>query len=260
MKTFSGGRPKSCFTKLAYFSRAGQGLPDGHTGRDSRVKGEGRVVYYWDHSLRWRRGLSGHAPTVAAPVIAGHFGFAAWMKAKEPRAPLWALMVAVVFLDIAFIPLFLAGIEPMAPIPGARAGAYGQVVIHADYTHSLLGALVLSAAFGGLFAAVWSRRVGVVLALAVFSHWLLDLPMHRGDMPLLPGHADHLPLLGFGLWRWPVTSAALELLLVVLGAGFYLRAALRNVRDPAAATRANTVALLLLVFGVVTLGLNLAGL
>ena len=58
-----------------------------------------------------------------------------------------------------------------------------------------------------------------------FSHWLLDLLVHRGDLPILPGNIGNLPELGFGLWRYPVVSAGLECALVVVGAVLYYRRA-----------------------------------
>ena len=42
-------------------------------------------------------------------MIAGHFGLAAAVKSHERQAPLWALMLATVWLDIIFVPLFLMG-------------------------------------------------------------------------------------------------------------------------------------------------------
>ena len=44
-------------------------------------------------------------------MIAGHFGLAAAAKAGEPRMPLWAAMLATVWLDVVFVPLYLGGIE-----------------------------------------------------------------------------------------------------------------------------------------------------
>lgn len=38
-------------------------------------------------------------------MIAGHFGFAAAVKAREPEAPLWALMLATQWLHVVFVPL-----------------------------------------------------------------------------------------------------------------------------------------------------------
>jgi hypothetical protein len=70
-------------------------------------------------------------------MIAGHFGFAALIKAREPQVPLWALMLATVWLDIVFVPLYVAGVESIEMVPGTH-GSYGAGIIHADYTHSLL--------------------------------------------------------------------------------------------------------------------------
>jgi membrane-bound metal-dependent hydrolase YbcI (DUF457 family) len=157
-------------------------------------------------------------------MIAGHFGFAALVKSREKPVPLWSLMLATVWLDIVFIPLVVAGIETFEPVPGTDGG-YGAHIIHADYTHSLIGALILSALFGLVAAWPWGRRSGWVLGFVVFSHWLLDLIMHRGDMPVLPANIGDLPRLGFGLWRYPTASIAVEALIVIAGAFFYWRAA-----------------------------------
>ena len=81
-----------------------------------------------------------------------------------------------------------AGIETIDNPPGA-SGGYGKAIIHADWTHSLVGALVLAALFGLVAARPWGRRMGIVLGAVAFSHWLLDLVVHRGDMPILPGNA-----------------------------------------------------------------------
>jgi len=133
-------------------------------------------------------------------MIAGHFGFAAVVKSREPRVPLWSLMLATVWLDIVFIPLFLMRIETLKPVPGLQGG-YGENVIYADYTHSLVGALILSAVFGLIFGVRWGNRCAIVLGVVSFSHWLLDLLVHRQDMPILPGNSGNLPRLGFGLWQ-----------------------------------------------------------
>jgi hypothetical protein len=193
-------------------------------------------------------------------MIAGHFGFAAAVKAKAPAIPLWTLMLACQWLDVVFVPLFAAGIERLEPVAGAKEGAYGAVVIYADYTHSLVGAVLLSVLFGGLSLLRYGKRSAVILALVVMSHWALDLVMHRADMPVLPGAAGDLPRLGFGLWRFPALSAALELALVLIGAFLYWRAARRVAGgDAAMVRRANVSGGSLVVAGLLTLGLNVLG-
>lgn len=190
-------------------------------------------------------------------MIAGHFGFAAAVKARAPSVPLWSLMLACVWLDVVFVPALVAGAERMVPLPGTHGG-YGQNVIYADYTHSIVGALVLSALFGLACAWRWGRRTGVILGAVVLSHWLLDLPMHHADMPVLPGDAGHLPRLGFGLWRWPAVSAALELAIVLVGTYLYWRAA-QHAAGTSGARRANVLGAAMLASGLLVLAMSVAG-
>jgi hypothetical protein len=192
---------------------------------------------------------------VAAPMITGHFGLAAGTKAVDIRAPLWLLMLATVWLDIIFVPLLLLNIETIDTLPG---GGYGRSVIHADYTHSLLGALILSAVLGALAWWRWGQRIGLIVGGVAFSHWILDLIVHRADLPILPGNLGDLPLLGFGLWRVPAASIALEALILLGGVFLYWRAA----RSAASSRRGITptvVSAVLLGCGIVVLVMDALG-
>ena len=193
----------------------------------------------------------------ATVVIAGHFGFAAGVKSVERPVPLWALMLATAWLDVVFIPLYAAGIETIEPAPDAT-GSYGGGIIHADYTHSLVGALVLSAILGGAFGYFWGQRTGVVLGLVAFSHWILDLVVHRPDLPVLPGNLGDLTRFGFGLWQFPTAAMAVELVIVLLGSFFYWRSA-REVGGPEKAMRADISGAVVLVSGIVVLFCDFTG-
>jgi hypothetical protein len=57
--------------------------------------------------------------------------------------------------------------------------------------------VVWSVVYGAFFVRS-GLRVASVMALAVFSHFLLDWPMHPADLALWPGSEVHL---GLGLWR-----------------------------------------------------------
>jgi hypothetical protein len=189
-------------------------------------------------------------------MIAGHFGFAAAVKSHERQTPLWALMFAAVWLDVVFVPLLLTGREIVRPVDAAHHG-YGANLIYADYTHSLVGMLVLSAILGGLAGLLWGRRSGVVVSLVAASHWLLDLLVHRGDMPVLPGDVGNLPRLGFGLWRYPLVSAGVELTLILIGAYLYWRAGRQVVKaNGRGALVVSTAAFLIAVFGVLILWMD----
>jgi len=186
-------------------------------------------------------------------MIAGHFGFAAAVKSRETRIPLWALMLATVWLDVVFVPLFLMGIETIQLADPAHQG-YGAGIIHADYTHSIVGATALSGILGWLASLAWGRRAGIVIGLVAASHWVLDLFVHRADMPFLPGNAGGFPELGFGLWRNAQLSCGFELALVLAGAWLYWRAAARVVDEAGRGKRpATAAAVLIAAFGVLVL-------
>jgi len=157
-------------------------------------------------------------------MTSGHFGFAAVVKSSAPKVPLWALMLSTYLLDFVFIFLAAFGIESFAPLDPVHP-AYGQVLIHADYSHSLIGAALIALIAGFVARWAWGKKAGLVIGGIVFSHWLLDLIVHRPDLPFLPGNIGHLPLLGFGLWQLPIVSAVLELALALVGAYLYYRSA-----------------------------------
>lgn len=88
-------------------------------------------------------------------MFAGHFGLAAAVKAKQPEIPLWALMLGTQLLDVIFVPLYVSGIETMESV----GEGYGGMLIHAEYSHSLLSVLVL------VFTAGAAMAVTLVLSL-----------------------------------------------------------------------------------------------
>ena len=116
-------------------------------------------------------------------------------------------MLATAWLDVIFILTYAAGIEEIEDVPGTDGG-YGNVIIHADWTHSLVGSAVIAAVTGWIATRWWGRRGGVVIGAVVFSHWILDLVVHRDDLAILPGNAGDLTV-GFGLWNveWASSSS-----------------------------------------------------
>ncbi len=194
-------------------------------------------------------------------MIAGHFGLAVGAKAAGPRVPLWALLIGTFLLDVIFFVLFSAGSESLSQTDPSK----GSVIIHAYYTHSLIGALLIATVAGWLGSRWWGQRGGVVVAVVVVSHWLLDLLVHRPDLPILPANAGDLPLLGLGLWQVPVVSILLEFALVVGGVYLYYRtatqlpmsvgASISSQRRRVVAASAVTTVLLLLLLVTDTLGL-----
>ncbi|KAB8126039.1 permease [Gracilibacillus oryzae] len=158
-------------------------------------------------------------------MFAGHFGVAAAVKSKAPELPVWTLIVSSQLLDIVFLPLNLAGLETMEPI---GEGGYANLMIYAFYSHSLVGALILSVLAGLLAARFWGKKSGTIIGMVVFSHWILDLIVHRPDLAILPGNLGDLPLLGLGLWESASASIVAEFILIAIGAFLYFRYALNS--------------------------------
>lgn len=149
-------------------------------------------------------------------MYAGHFAAAAVLRAREPKAPFWALLVGVGLLDLLFGPFVLLGIERATVTPNVSPGFSLDYI---DWSHSLTMSVAWSLVYGALFLRR-GRRVAAVLALAVFSHFLLDLPMHPPDLALWPGSSTHL---GLGLWRsLPSGWWFLELGLILAACAYYI--------------------------------------
>ena len=190
-------------------------------------------------------------------MVTGHFGLAAGVKASERFVPLWALMLATAWLDVIFILTYAAGIEEIEDVPGTDGG-YGNVIIHADWTHSLVGSAVIAAVTGWIATRWWGRRGGLVIGAVVLSHWILDLVVHRDDLAILPGNAGDLTV-GFGLWKVEWASILVEAAILLGGACLYWRAA-KEVERAAGVVRgrANVVTATLVASGLVVLVLDVA--
>ena len=156
-------------------------------------------------------------------MFVGHYSVAFAVKSEQNKIPLWVLFVAVQLLDFIWAPLVLLGIEKMRIAPGITA-ANPLDLYYMPYTHSLIGALAWSA-LAFLVYKVTSRTkvaAGLIVALAVFSHWILDLIVHRPDLAIY----DDTLKVGFGLWNYRGLEFGLEMAILVAGIIIYLK---RNV-------------------------------
>jgi membrane-bound metal-dependent hydrolase YbcI (DUF457 family) len=141
-------------------------------------------------------------------------------KPLHKPIPLWLLFIAVQWLDVVWSVFIMLGIEKVRIVPGLMQGS-ALDLYYMPYTHGLIGALALSLVFGALAVLFVRDRKAAVVAIvagAVFSHWLLDLVVHRPDLWIY----DDVKL-GFGLWRWLWLSLPLELATLLAGALLYAR-------------------------------------
>ena len=144
-------------------------------------------------------------------MFVGHYSGSYAGKALDRTIPLWVLFVAVQFMDFVWSVFVLLGIEHVRIVPGFMA-ASALDLYDMPYTHSLLGALALSILGGVLSNLVW-KKSGLIVAFAVFSHWILDLIVHAPDLLLYGSHK-----VGFGLWNyfWPEFVLEIGLLLATM--------------------------------------------
>ena len=157
-------------------------------------------------------------------MFVGHYSVAFAAKTERNKIPLWVLFIAVQFLDYIWATLVLLGIEKLRVIKGFTAGSMLDSYFH-PYSHSLIAALVWSVIAALVYKSVCSRHgclyrtsAALIIDLAVFSHWLLDLIAHPRDLAIY----DNTWKVGFGLWRYRDPEFALEIALLAGGIVLYL--------------------------------------
>jgi hypothetical protein len=178
-------------------------------------------------------------------MIAGHIGAAAGAKRWAPHVPLWAMLVASFLLDILFGILWLFGVEGMSNLEGTDGG-YGELALQVDWSHSFFGTLFLCLVVLIVGARKWGGRGGFVLSCVVFSHWFLDLIVHRLDMPIMPGNAAGLPRVGLAMWDFPVFVLILEIAIVAGGVWIWYSSPDVNQKAKRAAIITGVIGLLVL--------------
>lgn len=159
-------------------------------------------------------------------MFIGHFGVGLGLKAKAPAVSLGTLFLGAQFIDLLWPTLLLVGIEHAAITPEAKGPPLEFT--HYPYSHSLAMVLIWALLFGTAFYFVRRQTAGaVVCALAVVSHWFLDLIVHHPDLPLAPGATARY---GFSLWDSLPASLLVEGAVFGLGVWLYCRVTTANDR------------------------------
>jgi hypothetical protein len=155
-------------------------------------------------------------------MFVGHYGVAFAVKTERNKIPLWVLFVAVQLLDFLWAPFVLLGIEKVRFVPGITV-TNALDLYYMPYTHSLIGALFWSAVAFAIYKIGWrniaSNSAALLVGFAVFSHWLLDLIVHRPDLAIY----DDTLKVGFGLWNYRGIEFVLEIGILLVGAVLYLK-------------------------------------
>jgi membrane-bound metal-dependent hydrolase YbcI (DUF457 family) len=154
-------------------------------------------------------------------VFIGHFAVGFASKRVAPRTPLAWLLVAPNVLDVLWPVFVLTGIERASIEPGNTAFTPLDLE-YMPWSHSLVMSIVWSLAFALLYFGVRrDRRGAAVLAVGVFSHWVLDWITHRPDMGIAPGVETRV---GLGLWNSIPGTLVVELSMFAISIAIYARA------------------------------------
>ena len=153
-------------------------------------------------------------------MFLGHFALGFGAKVVARRVSLGALFLAAQFIDLLWPIFLLLGVERVRIEPGATV-VTPLVFEHYPYSHSLLAVLGWAVLLGVLYLVLKRDRLGaVVMGALVLSHWLLDLMVHRPDLPLSPwGDA----VSGLHLWSSLPLTLGLEIPMFALGVWVYAR-------------------------------------
>ncbi len=153
-------------------------------------------------------------------MFIGHVGAAFAAKRFAPKTSLGTLVFATGFVDLIWPIFLILGLEHVRITPGiTRVTPFDFY----DYpiSHSLLAVAGWSLAIGLIYFA--ARRYGTgawVVALCVLSHWVLDLIVHRPDLPLFPGGSGRY---GLGLWNSLPVTLVVESAVFAIGLWMYRR-------------------------------------
>jgi hypothetical protein len=165
-------------------------------------------------------------------MLLGHYGVAFALKRAEPKLSLGTLFLAVQLADLLWGIFVLLGWEHARIVPGYTAVTPLEFL---DYpiSHSLVAALVWGIVAAAAYYS-WPTRdtarhwqAAVMVGLAVFSHYPIDVLVHLPDLPLA---GNDSPKLGLGLWNNPAATLVAEL--VVFGIGLALYVGLKSHRHP----------------------------
>jgi hypothetical protein len=148
-----------------------------------------------------------------------HLGVGLAAKRLAPQVPVPVLIAGAYAIDIVWSGFYLAGLEHL-PEPG--------VPNISPYSHGLLMSTVWSLLAGMIAARISrNRKMGWVMGLVVFSHWVVDFISHPmtavfpGDSGL-PLFFAGSPLVGLGVWSTPLGVQIGEYGILAVGLAIYL--------------------------------------
>ncbi len=156
-------------------------------------------------------------------MFVGHYAVALVIKKIEPKLNVGWIFFSVMLLDALLGVFVLLGIEKII-IPVNYEDIH-YLAFEFPFSHGLMVALFWSALVFFVIWVLWKERVAAVkvaglMAIAVFSHFLIDGIVHM-EMPII---GENSAKIGFGLWNNLYIALGLEVLIVLFGLVIYFTA------------------------------------
>ncbi len=153
-------------------------------------------------------------------MFIGHFGIGFGAKSVAPRTSLGTLFLAAQLVDLLWPSFILLGLESVLIQPGITRVTPLNFVYY-PLSHSLAFGVVWALLFAAVYWLVRRYTAGaLVVGACVVSHWLLDLLVHRPDLPItIQGDTR----VGLGLWSSLPATLALESAIFAVGLFLYAR-------------------------------------
>ena len=158
-------------------------------------------------------------------MFIGHFAVGMGAKVLQPKLSLGTLFMAAQFLDLLWPSLLMLNIEHVTISPGITEIApldFDSYPISHSLGMVFLWAILFSFIY---YFKSFDRKSAIVLGVCVLSHWLLDLIVHRPDLPISP--INELKV-GFGLWHSLYGTIIIETMLFVVGIWIYYNSSRKN--------------------------------
>ena len=149
----------------------------------------------------------------------GHVAVALGASKAAPRLNVGWLVLAALLSDFLLGIFAALGLEH-ASVP-ANYAARHYLLFTFPYSHGLLPLLVWATIAGLLISRINGldrKRLFMVVALVVLSHFVLDGLVHVAGLPLA---GENSPKLGLGLWNHMPLELLLETLMSIAGVAIY---------------------------------------
>jgi hypothetical protein len=153
-------------------------------------------------------------------MFIGHFGTGFAAKKFNTKVSLGTYFFAAQFIDLLW-PLFLLfGWEKVIIEPGNTAFTPLDFIYY-PFSHSFFGVIIWGVLFGSIYYLIKKKLKGsIILGFLVLSHWILDLFVHKPDLPLFPWSDIKV---GLGLWNSVPLTILIESIIFFIGVYLYTR-------------------------------------